>query len=593
MLGRIAFGVCGSLVGGFAWSQSVHCENTNSSGGQLSPAPKLDNGEGPRPLPPIASLFASSSPSKANQAAVDASMEERKKQYGESLMKVSDLGKNAEGGDAEPKVAEEDVDPVKMVIVGGGFAGGKMAALFDSVFAITLIDTKNYQEFIPDLVPILCSKWSDEIESSLTKYLILHRFYTKRANVVTSTVTGVTENKTVVLQDKREVPYDILVMATGQQRAFPYSTTQRTMNQRRDEIHHMNKFLTEKCNSIAIIGGGPLGVTTACNLAYNHPEKKITLYAASPVLLPMLPYQTQTSSKQVTDGFPNLTVRLNERVLDVERITPATVDASGKSVPSTVVTAASEQATVSFWRRLWPFRKEEPKWNGLDDQYRLSVGVLGDGKVKVNSVLHQIYFNSPPVETVPGKTIVDTKTEGPYDYVFVCTGGTPRNEVFKSSKILRPHIDYTNRFHISSLMQMLGHPTHFAVGAATGIPFMNSYGNHDLQVRCIFRNFYRVLATPDKAKRVQTFEGQGVPAHSMKVPRMLLLLHQDLAVGSTMWSGSIIGNAAVTELVQDRQQLLQNFVTPMFYRSHQTSKVRKNIDAWAKEEITEVADFYE
>ena len=57
----------------------------------------------------------------------------------------------------------------KLVIIGGGFAGAKIAKALESEFNVTLIDSKDYFEFTPSILrAIIKTKY-------LKKIQILHK----------------------------------------------------------------------------------------------------------------------------------------------------------------------------------------------------------------------------------------------------------------------------------------------------------------------------------------------------------------------------------------------------------------------------------
>lgn len=63
--------------------------------------------------------------------------------------------------------------------------------------------------------------------------MVLHRYYLKRANVLTGKVNKV-DAQEVHLQDGRHVPYDLLFITTGESKSFPFETQQRTRAGRRE-----------------------------------------------------------------------------------------------------------------------------------------------------------------------------------------------------------------------------------------------------------------------------------------------------------------------------------------------------------------------
>lgn len=191
----------------------------------------------------------------------------------------------------ERSSSEVDSDPsARCVIVGGGFAGAKIATYFDSIFDVTLIDEKNFLEASQtELVPVLCKPWDDRVSPLMARSLqFLHRFYLKNADILLGTACHVS-SKYVTLADGRKQPYDLLVLATGEQRCFPFSTQQRTISGRISELRAFNKFLHEDCKKIAIIGGGPMGVALASSLVENQPDKEVVLFHRQNELTPGLP----------------------------------------------------------------------------------------------------------------------------------------------------------------------------------------------------------------------------------------------------------------------------------------------------------------
>ena len=489
-------------------------------------------------------------------------------------------GKNkpetAESNAQAVDVAEEDtipVDPVKAVVVGGGFAGGKLSQLFDSIFDVTLVDSKNFLEFAPDLVPILCSEWTQTSEEALKKSLTLHRFYLKRANVVTGKGTSIVDDgKALLLEDGRRVPFDLVVLTTGAQRAFPYATERRTLRQRAEEIKFMNQFIAKDCERIAIVGAGPMGASTASFLAQTYPNKQIDLFTSGPTVLPSLPRQAREKGADIMSYHKNLNIHLNATVTEVERV-------------------AGEEGLIakpSLMDRI--LGRQKRRFVGLKDTFDLRVEKRAGGSIVVNSVLKQWWFGLPPSSKVVGAHVASTETFSGYDYVFNCGGVTPNNDTFSSDPTLGPHLRADGKFRVSTLQQLLGHVNIFAVGNANALPFQKSYSNVNVEARSLFRNFYGVVSSTDP-ENVKTMEGNGLTPSRMQLPRILLALGPDDAVGSTAWGGSVVGYQAQSELIQERVHLINGFVQPIFYKPHDPIKVRSVFDKWREKEVTDVADF--
>lgn len=83
----------------------------------------------------------------------------------------------------------------------------------------------------------------------------------------------------------REDPYDALVIATGTQNGFWRTPHIETREQIEKAIAHQAK-LCRTADSVAIIGGGPSGVSAAANLKQAYADKKIDLYFSQSEVLP-------------------------------------------------------------------------------------------------------------------------------------------------------------------------------------------------------------------------------------------------------------------------------------------------------------------
>lgn len=446
---------------------------------------------------------------------------------------------------------------MKCVIVGGGYAGSRLAYQVDSVFHVTLVDEKNFFEPRDELPGLLCMP-PDEFEGKLREYLALHRYYLRRSKVFTSRVVDVTENE-VVLRSGKRIPFDILVMATGERRAFPGKSTANTADLREAELRHMNAFLRNDCSRIAVVGGGPLGCSWAGNLAHAFPDKDIHLFHSGVTLVPTLPLEARERTAAHLDALPGLTVHRNCEVANVRPVHHG-----------------------SWWQR---GRKVT-----FDLQTRLR-----DGKpLEIPSVVTQIWYGKmPPIHQDRGSVIGDEAFTG-FDYVLLCNGNEPTGREFRASAVLGQHIDANGRFQVSNFMQLLGLPNVFCLGRCNNLKWVRSTGNSDFQARLLFRNF---LGAANKSEAMGSSTSSWAPAMTpisaakMSFPRLIISLGPDFAAGSNAWSGSLAGLLAVKDLNQDRKYYYREFHSPMFYKPHEDSKVRAGIDAWLRTAVTDIADY--
>lgn len=503
--------------------------------------------------------------------------------------------------------ASKDVVPIRAVVVGGGYAGSRLAYQLDSLFNVTFIDEKNFFELTNDIIPILTNPWDeDKHTEACRRMMVLHRYYLKRTNVLTGTVDGV-DYDNVYLQDGRKVPYDLLFVATGERKPFPFGTQQRTLSGRVQELKHFNTFL-QSCKKIAVVGGGPVGTSLAYDLATARSDTEVHLFHSRSELVPRLPGECRRYATEAVSRQPNLHLHLCSRVNKVTGL-----DAKGNvcdTVSAPSMSAAAGAAT--------PHPAAEGGGGGTQRWGRALLSSLGWGSDSANaasitttanavkyavgfeqlrfepqpqqSVLSQIYFGRLAPHDDSDAAVVAQAEEGGFDYVFSVCGDTPRPVVGGSRKpnILKDHETPEGHYRTSTLLQLFGHPTIFAAGRCTNLPVVKGYGSSDTETRTIFRELNRVISSP---KLVFLNSGDGVNLTRMSLPRQSIRLGPSDGIACTPWSGGMSGAPAVHEFMQDRNYLMKDFMQPVFFKQFDQLKVRTRMKEWMESEVTDITDF--
>jgi len=164
----------------------------------------------------------------------------------------------------------------RVVIIGGGFTGSYTARILEKTFDVTLIDTKDYFEFTPGILPTI-------VDPSCVKDVqVMHTHYLKKAKVVIGTVTKFT--KEAVFLDKIKIPFDYLIISSGSKYNAPFKGGDAICADRVDMLRGHARAL-RSAQRVLVIGGGASGVELTAEIACAHPEKKITLVHAMGRLL--------------------------------------------------------------------------------------------------------------------------------------------------------------------------------------------------------------------------------------------------------------------------------------------------------------------
>lgn len=482
----------------------------------------------------------------------------------------------------------DTVDPVKCVVIGGGYAGSRVAYQLDSIFHVTLVDTKNYYEASDEITSLLTAPDDNVFEERMKELHALHRYYLRRARVITNRAVDVDE-KHVTLADGRKVPYDVLVLAIGETRIFPFAAEAQTLDVREAQLREYQKFLADPSRKkVAVIGGGPAGISLANCLAMRYLDKEVHLFHSTSTFAPQLPYEARERIEAVL--MSNTHVHLHRN---------AVVTGVNMSVDNTH--AAPVEAPVSK-KKWWQFGTTTPNDSTAADapdglrvdskvKYSLDVSLREDTKVKIPSVVYQVYTGEKPKHEIHRGKEVGTETIDDFDYVISLTGNRPNGrKFFGDSKFLAPHIDADGHFIASKYMQLLGNPRIFAVGRCNNFQWVRSMGNSDFQARTLFRNMLSV-ANMQEVKTTIVPTMAPLLSSSMAFPRILVPMDEFQAVGSIAWSGSTVGPRALKELNQDRKYYLKEFSSPIFFKQMDDKKVRDSFDAFFKLCVTDVGDF--
>jgi NADH dehydrogenase FAD-containing subunit len=168
----------------------------------------------------------------------------------------------------------------KLVIIGGGFAGSKIAKALENKFEVTLIDTKDYFEFTPGILPAIVDP------ECMREIRVLHTHYLKKAMVMTGRVQKISKNE-VFLKNKK-IPFDYLVIASGSRYSYPFREHEPILINRANQLrNHCNGLCAAE--KILIIGGGFTGVELAADIVCKYPKKEITIVHSMDRLLERQP----------------------------------------------------------------------------------------------------------------------------------------------------------------------------------------------------------------------------------------------------------------------------------------------------------------
>ncbi len=197
----------------------------------------------------------------------------------------------------------------RVLIVGGGYAGTMVARALDGIAEVRLIEPRD--RFVHNVAAIRAV-----VEPSLLDRLIIpYDRLLQRGSVIQGLAAEVGEGR-VTLEGGETVEGDIVVTATGSTYARPFKPQSASGEMFAKESRAAHEAL-RAAGSVAIVGGGAVGVELAGEITAAHPGKSVTLFASSPGLLPGYSARLSAALAEQLDA-QGVSLRLGVRVEGLE-----------------------------------------------------------------------------------------------------------------------------------------------------------------------------------------------------------------------------------------------------------------------------------
>ncbi|MFE7934012.1 NAD(P)/FAD-dependent oxidoreductase [Streptomyces sp. NPDC057456] len=166
-----------------------------------------------------------------------------------------------------------------IVVIGGGYAGVRLAKRLDATARVTLVDRKEvFFHRIASLRAGVRPEWS------VTPFIPYDRLLRDGRVVVGKAVRIDTADRQVVLATGERLPYDVVVIATGadypEPARFTGTTTEETI---KSFAGHQRKIAAAE--HVLVVGGGPSGVELSAEIRLARPDARVTLAHAGAALL--------------------------------------------------------------------------------------------------------------------------------------------------------------------------------------------------------------------------------------------------------------------------------------------------------------------
>ncbi|WP_405813748.1 FAD-dependent oxidoreductase [Streptomyces sp. NBC_01390] len=166
-----------------------------------------------------------------------------------------------------------------VVVIGGGYAGVRLARRLDETARVTLVDRKEvFFHRIASLRAGVHPEWT------VTPFIPYDRLLSNGRMVVGKAVRIDTAERQVVLASGERLPYDVVVIATGADYPEPARFTGTTVEEAAQSFAEHQRSIAA-ADHLLVVGGGPSGVELAAEIRLARPDARVTLAHAGPALL--------------------------------------------------------------------------------------------------------------------------------------------------------------------------------------------------------------------------------------------------------------------------------------------------------------------
>ena len=186
--------------------------------------------------------------------------------------------------------SKKDEDKKTILVVGGSFAGLHVQRALSHEFDVVLIDYKEYFEYTPGILRCFCNPAHFR---SIAKPLP-----SRRNRLIVAQLVELRQGTAIVSNDdvERKIKFDVCVLATGSK--YPCKPITATLAEtdllsRQQSWDEAAKELRE-ASTVIVLGGGPVGVELAAEIASVHRSMKVTLVTSGGSLCSNLPVRIGT-----------------------------------------------------------------------------------------------------------------------------------------------------------------------------------------------------------------------------------------------------------------------------------------------------------
>lgn len=155
-------------------------------------------------------------------------------------------------------------DKPVVLVIGGGYAGLTITQALEKKFNVVVIDRKDY--FFHNIAALRPVAEPDYERLICIPY---DRAF-KRASIIKGDAVAITPTHVRVHGHDHDITFDYLVICTGTSYAFPAKVPFERATQVQELYHALRSYIfSDQCRDILIVGGGPVGIELAGELATN------------------------------------------------------------------------------------------------------------------------------------------------------------------------------------------------------------------------------------------------------------------------------------------------------------------------------------